>query len=305
MYESFFGLSGKPFSLLPDANFLFLSSHHRRVVNLLEYGSLNRSGFVVISGDVGAGKTTIIRHFLKNMNDDITVGLITNPSKSLGSLMNWITRSFDLEGEVDDEAEMYHRFIAFLVEQYAGGRRVVIIIDEAQNLSVDMLEELRMLSNVNNEGDQLLQIVLVGQPELLATLKSPDLRQFVQRISVHCNLTPLDARETAAYIRHRLGVVGGSRGLFDDIACAAVHFFTFGVPRLINMICDEAMMYAYAEDDKFITFYTILEVVMDRSGSGLTAFRSIANDQTEDQLLNEMEMILDDIRHSPAKAEYA
>jgi len=305
MYESFFGLSGNPFSLLPDANFLYLSKRHNHVLNLLEYGSLTHSGFMVITGDVGAGKTTVIRHFMRDLPGEITVGLITNPSKGLGSLLAWITKTFEIEGLGRDDASMYHAFIAFLVDEYAKDRRVVIIIDEAQNLPSDMLEELRMLSNVNNESDQLLQIVLVGQPELLATLKRPDLRQFVQRISAHCNLTALDAYETAAYIRYRLGVVGGSDAIFDDIACAAAYFFTFGVPRLINMLCDQALMYAFAEDEKFVTFYTVLEVVNDRSTSGLTAFRAVANDQPQDDLLQELETILDQIRTVRADPELA
>ena len=303
MYERFFGLSGKPFSILPDANFLFLSKQHRHVLNQLEYANLTHPGFIVVTGDVGAGKTTVIRHFLKHLSDEVSVGVITNPSSSLGSLISWITKTFDIPSIGSDDASLYHSFIAFLVDEYSRGRRAAIIIDEAQNLPPDMLEELRMLSNVNNEEDQLLQIVLVGQPELLTTLKRPDLRQLVQRISVHCNLTALNAFETAAYIRYRLGVVGGSRAIFDDIACAAVYFFTFGVPRLINMLCDQALMYAYAEDEKFVTFYTVLEVVRDRNGSGLSAFRCVSDEPPEDELLRELETILYEIRKAPVSVD--
>ncbi len=296
MYEEFFGLSAKPFSLLPDANFLFFSKRHKRVVNLLEYGTMTQSGFMVITGDVGAGKTTIIRHFLKNLEDTVSVGVITNPSKTIGSLLGWIATAYDINVGSDEQVKLYEGFIQFLLTQYGQGRRTVLIIDEAQNMTPQMLEDLRMLSNVNNERDQLLQIILVGQPELLITLKRDDLRQFVQRISVHCHLTSMRAPETAAYIRHRLSVVGGTADIFDDIACAAIHYFTFGVPRLINLLCDHALMYAFAEDEHYVTFYTVIEVVNDRNSSGLSAFRILSDDQTNDQVLKELEDIITEIR---------
>lgn len=302
MYESHFGLTAKPFSLLPDANFLFFSKRHKRVVNLLEYGTITQSGFMVISGDVGAGKTTIIRHFLKNLEANVTVGVITNPSKTLGHLLGWIATAFELDHFGGDEVKIYNAFIDFLLAQYANGKRTVLIIDEAQNMTAQMLEDLRMLSNVNNERDQLLQIILVGQPELLEILNRPELRQFVQRISVHCHLTPLSEVETAAYIRHRLGVVGGHGDLFDDVACAAVFFFTYGVPRLINLLCDQALMYAYAEDDSFVSFHTVTEVVADRNSSGLSSFRPIEEDMSEDMLMRELQAILDEIQKVPVKA---
>lgn len=156
-----------------------------------------------------------------------------------------------------------------------------------------------MLSNVNNERDQLLQMVLVGQPELLETLKQPELRQFVQRIAVHCHLNSLTAAETVAYIRHRLSVVGGSPALFDDIACAAVYQFTYGVPRLINLLCDQSMMYAFAEDEQFVTFHTVLEVVSDRNSSGLSSFRPLEEGQDEGEVMHALEPILEEIRKGP------
>lgn len=297
MYEVFFGLSAKPFSLLPDASFLFFSKRHKRVVNLLEYGTLTQSGFMVITGDVGAGKTTIIRHFLKHLEPTVSVGVITNPSKTIGSLLGWIATAFDIEAKDSEQVTLYNAFIEFLLAQYGKGRRTVLIIDEAQNMTAQMLEDLRMLSNVNNERDQLLQIILVGQPELLITLKRDDLRQFVQRISVHCHLTSLTAAETAAYIRHRLSVVGGAPGLFDDVACAAIYYFTYGVPRLINLLCDHALMYAFAEEEDHVSFDTVIEVVSDRNSSGLSAFRVLSDEQTAEQILKDMEAIIAEIRN--------
>jgi type II secretory pathway predicted ATPase ExeA len=299
MYESHYGLSGKPFSLLPDPGFLFLSHRHRRAVNLLEYGLVTQAGFIVITGDVGAGKTTVIRHFLKNAGPDVTVGVITNASPSLGRLLGWVTTAFEMEGSTDvDAVTLYNRFVDFLLAQYAKGKRAVLVIDEAQNLKPDMLEELRMLSNVNNEKDQLLQMVLVGQPELLDILKRPDLRQFVQRISVHCHLDPLNAGETAAYIRHRLGVVDGKPDIFDDIACAAVHYFTGGVPRLINLLCDQALVYGFSEDAPKIGYETVAAVVADRNRAGLSAFQSLPADGTSASLLNQLQGMLGEIREA-------
>jgi type II secretory pathway predicted ATPase ExeA len=298
MYESFFGLTGKPFTLLPDADFLYMSKRHKRAINLLEYATMSQSGFMVISGEVGAGKTTAIRHYLKHLGPDVTVGLITNSSKSLGRLLGWIAMAFELDDNGGDDIKLYHRFVDFLLDQYGQGKRTVLIIDEAQNLTPEMLEDLRMLSNINNERDQILQIILVGQPELLHMLQRPDLRQFAQRIAVHCHLVPLTPGETAGYIRHRLAVVGGSPNIFNDTACAAVHFFTEGVPRLINLLCDQSLLYAFAEDQEKVTFQTVTEVVLDRSSTGLSSFRAVVKDQTEEELMVKLEMILKEIQDS-------
>ena len=295
MYESYFGLRGKPFSLLPEAGSLFLSKRHQHIVNILEYGIETQAAFIVITGDVGAGKTTVIRHFLAHLPEKVTVGLITNPSRRLGSLLNWVSSAFELDHHGDDEAKMYHGFVAFLLEQYARGSRTVLIIDEAQNLAADVLEELRMLSNVNNEQDMLLQIILAGQPELLDTLNRVDLRQFVQRIGAHGHLTALTPRETAEYIDHRLAVVGATQPIFEDRACAAVYWFSSGVPRLVNLLCDQALLYAFAEDQTTVDAKTVIEVATDRNRMGLSAFtggrdaQSLANIDAElDTVLGQM-----------------
>ena len=303
MYEEFYHLSAKPFSLLPDADFLFLSQRHRRAVNLLEYGILTQAGFIAITGEVGAGKTTVIRRYLKNVGRDVTVGVITNPSPSIGRLLNWVSMAFELDHAGLDDVAMYNNFVNFLVKQYSVGKRTILIIDEAQNLEAKMLEELRMLSNVNNEKDQLLQMVLVGQPELLELLKRPDLRQFAQRISVHCHLDPLSAPETAAYIRHRLHVVGGAADLFDDLSCAAVYYFTGGVPRLINLLCDQALVYGFSDDKEHIDLEVIAAVVADRNRGGLSAFREYPAEWTLMHLRYELSTILRDIKLAAAEPE--
>jgi len=296
MYETFFGLSGMPFSLLPDADFLYPSKRHQRAINHLEYGVVTKSGFIVITGDVGAGKTTILRRYIRSTSQDVCIGIITNPSASFGRLLNWVAQAFDLPDTNKDAALLYQEFVALLVKNYGAGKRSILIIDEAQNLNAEMLEELRMLSNVNNEKDQLLQIVLVGQPELLETLKKNELRQFVQRVSVHCHLDALAAPETAAYIRHRLGVVGGRPDIFDDEACAAVHHFSFGVPRLINLLCDQAMVYAFSEDTPTINAKTVADVVDDRTKSGLSPFKELPVNWTMFILSASLRPTLDQIR---------
>jgi type II secretory pathway predicted ATPase ExeA len=273
MYERFFGLSGLPFSLLPDAAFLYPSRKHRRTLNLLDYGLLTQAGFVVVTGEVGSGKTTLVRRLIKTAGNDVTLGLVTNPSPGAGPLLRWVAYAFSTEPPEGDEAALYHAFVAFLVKLYAAGRRAVLIVDEAQNLSIAQLEELRMLSNVNNENDQLLQVILVGQPELLETLRRPELRQFLQRVTVHGHLDPLSSDETQRYIHHRLGVVGGDPELFPAATCRAVYRATGGVPRLINLLCDQAMVYAFSEECAPITPAIVADVVYDRAATGLSPFR--------------------------------
>ncbi len=295
MYERYFGLSAKPFSLLPEANNLFLSKRHQHIVNILEYGLETHAAFIVITGDVGAGKTTVIRHFLTNLPDKVTVGLITNPNRRIGSLLNWVSNAFELPKYENDEAKMYNSFVEFLLSQYSKGLRTILIIDEAQNLAADMLEELRMLSNVNNEQDMLLQIILAGQPELLDTFKRDDLRQFVQRIGAHGHLTALSPKETIDYIHHRMLKAGGNSDIFDIRACAAVHYFSGGIPRLVNMLCDQALMYAFAEDEGTISFETIAEVVLDRNSSGLSSFSGISTEKTDAEMHRDLQSILSEM----------
>lgn len=284
MYEAAFGLREKPFSLIPDPEFLYLSEGHKVALSLLEYGVTEQTGFVVISGEVGSGKTTLIRHLLASVSDDIVVGLITNTHPTFGELLQWIGLAFDLDYKGKDKVELYQSFLDFLIEQYASGRRVVLVIDEAQNLSIAALEELRMLSNINADKDYLLQLILLGQPELLHNLRRPELRQFVQRIGVDYHLGPLTLTDAFRYIRHRITVAGGAADLFDDYACAAVFYYAEGIPRLINVLCDLALVYAYAEDRRHIDINTVMEVASARRQSGLTAFRADPEGQSRDEV---------------------
>jgi type II secretory pathway predicted ATPase ExeA len=293
LYLQFYRLRSAPFSLLPDADFLYMTKRHRRALNLLEYGLISQAGFVVITGEVGAGKTTVVRRFLRSRRvGDFAVGLVTNATPTFGGLMSWVSMAFGLEHRDRDHIALYNQFVEFVVARYAEGKRTLVIVDEAQNLTVDMLEDLRMLSNINNEKDLLLQVVLVGQPELLATLKRPDLRQFAQRISVHYHLSPISCADTIQYIRHRLSVAGGSFDLFEPLACAAVYYFAGGVPRLINLLCDQAMVYGFADELPGISLQTILDVVADRGHGGLSPFREVPPGAPPDAVRGEIEALL-------------
>jgi type II secretory pathway predicted ATPase ExeA len=282
MYEKFYGLRGKPFSLLPDPDFLYPSKKHSMALTLLEYGLMNQASFSVITGDIGTGKTTLIRQLLNEMERDMVVGLITNTHPSFGELLQWILVAFNLECDSRDKVEMYRTFMNFLIEQYAANRRTVLIVDEAQNMGPQALEELRMLSNVNSEKDQVLQVILAGQPGLRDNLRDPRLEQFAQRISVDYNLEPLNQDETREYIRHRLGIAGGSPDIFDDAACDAVFRYSDGIPRLVNLLCDTALVYGYAEQAPCIDARLVEDVARDKHRSKIVPLRQAVSEVAED-----------------------
>lgn len=265
MYEKFYGFKEQPFSLMPDPEFLYLGDRHSEALSLLEYGLLHRAGMVLITGQIGCGKTTLIRRLLRNQENEFVVGNITNTHHSFGELLKWVALAFGLEYKGKEKVELYEALIAFLKEQHAVGKRVVLVIDEAQNLTPQALEELRMLSNINVDKDQLLQIILVGQPELRDLLLDPSLKQLAQRISVDYYLEPLSPRETFEYIRHRLVVSGGDPDLFDIEAIKEIFLASQGIPRLINTICDTALVYGYAENAERITAGIVAEVVRDKT----------------------------------------
>ena len=269
MYKTFYNLSEKPFTLLPDPGFLYMSDKHRMAFTMLEYGLMNQAGFTVISGDIGAGKTTLIRHLLDNMDREHTVGLISNTHRSFGELLEWILLAFNLEHSGMNKVEMYRRLVDFIIDEYAHNRSTVLIIDEAQNMSAETLEELRMPSNINADKDQALQVILVGQRELRATLQRPDLVQFAQRISVDYHLQPLSAEETAAYIRHRIKVAGGSPHIFSDAACQAIYLYSNGVPRLINQLCDTVLVYGFADQQPQIYADLVTDVAREKQQGGI------------------------------------
>lgn len=264
IYSRHFGFSERPFSLVPDPDFLFWSGAHRRAATVLEYGVLTHAPITVVTGEVGSGKTTLLRHLLRVVGDDLTVGLVSNAFGDRGDLMKWILHAFGESAETDaGYVDLFRRFQDFVIEEYARGKRVVLIFDEAQNLSRDALEEIRMLTNINADNDVLLQLVLVGQPALRDTIKRPDLAQFAQRVAAHCFLPAMSATTSGDYIRHRLSLVGGQADLFSEDAIHAIHSATGGIPRLINQICDFALLYAFEECSQVIESQVIAQVLSD------------------------------------------
>jgi general secretion pathway protein A len=269
MYESFYGFREKPFSLLPDPDFIFFSDKHRMALTMLQYGLMNQAGFTVITGEIGSGKTTLIRRLLSEADHSFTVGLVSNTHRTFGELLQWVLLAFNLEYRDKKKVELYQTLADFIVKEYSQNRRTVLIIDEAQNLDAEALEELRMLSNINADKNQILQLILVGQPGLRETLRLPELHQFAQRIAVDYNLSPLSLEETWQYIRHRIEVAGGEPNLFETKACAAVYYYTGGTPRLINVLCDTALVCGYAEQKMKINVDVVYEVVREKMRGGI------------------------------------
>ena len=269
MYERHFGFKSRPFALTPDPAFLYLSRQHAMAMTMLEYGLESQAAFSLLTGDIGSGKTTLVRRLLRGLGDQVTVGLISNTHERFQSIHGWAISALGIVPADDSEIAKYEALVDSFVREYGNGRRTLLILDEAQNLSVDVLEELRLLSNVNSETDLVLQILLVGQPELREKLSRPELRQFAQRISVDFHLRPLDRQETQAYIRHRLSVAGGNAGVFLPEAIEFIHERTGGVPRLLNQLCDFALVYAFAEGRTSIDVDLIAQVVRERHGAQL------------------------------------
>jgi type II secretory pathway predicted ATPase ExeA len=246
-----------------------MATRHRHALTMLEYVLHEASGFALITGEVGCGKTTVVRHFLDRLDGALNVGFITNTHPGIGSLLPWIAESLGLDAGKAPGSELYRRFLNFLLESHAAGRRTVLVIDEAQNLSVAGLEELRVLTNLNSGKDLLLQTILIGQPELRDTLRLQSLRQFAQRIAIDYHIEALQRDETQAYVRHRLEVAGGSVELFTSDAIECIHESVRGVPRLINTLCDTALVYGYAEQSAAIGLDIVELVIRDRVLGGL------------------------------------
>jgi len=266
MYEAFFGLATKPFELVPNPKFLYHSRSHRKALNYLKYGMREGVGFILLTGEVGSGKTTLIRNLIGDRDSDVILAMLFNTKVNNKQLLTMINEDFGLPVAGRDKVGLLRELNDFLVEMHAQHKRPVLIIDEAQNLTASALEEIRLLSNLEALDAKLLQIIMVGQPELNKTIARNELRQLRQRISVHCQLDPLNRQETEDYVFHRLELAGNRQavhwgeGTFD-----ALYRYSHGIPRLINIFCDFILLAAFVEETRELDLELVEEVLGDTS----------------------------------------
>jgi len=268
MYEAYYGLREKPFSTLPDPDLIYWGQNHRLAFAMLEFGVMNSAGFTVITGEIGSGKTTLVRYLLRRLDPQIAVGLISNTPRRTDGLLAWVMLALNQPHDEPYPA-LFKRFQRFLHDEYNRGRHVILIVDEAQNLGLEALEELRMLSNINADKNQFLQIILVGQPQLKDLLRAPAMVQFAQRVSSDFHLNPLSPGEVAQYVEYRLKAVGARKRLFSDQACELIAKASRGIPRTINILCDTGLVYGFAANTDEISADIVASVIENKSQYGV------------------------------------
>lgn len=277
MYKNFFGFKERPFKLVPNPAYLFLSRSHEEALAHLTYAVIQGEGFMEITGEVGTGKTTLCRAFLEHLDNDTKVAYIFNPNLDAVELLKAINDEFSIPSDADNTKDLIDTLNAFLIEQKTQGKNTILLIDEAQNLTNEVLEQLRLLSNLETAKHKLLHIILVGQPELKEKLDSHELRQLRQRISLSCRLTPLNFKDVRNYIQHRINVASEKPGIqFADAAYRSIYNYSKGIPRLINIVCDRALLTAYGLDQKEITQKIVrasIKELTDRNGINKNNFK--------------------------------
>ena len=262
MYHQFYGFKETPFNLTPDSRFFYSSTKHTEALSTLLYAIQERKGFVVITGDVGSGKTTVCRTLLNKLDNMTKTALITNSNLSAKDLLISILDDLEIDYTPGSKAKLHAQLNQYLIEQLRLDHNVVLIVDEAQNLTPSLLEEVRMLSNLETEQEKLIQIIFMGQPELKKKLALPQLEQLRQRIAVYFHLTPLEFEDMKQYIRHRLKVaLEEDRSIFTESAFELIYQFSRGVPRLVNQICDSALLTGYIKEKQKLDNQIIQEVI--------------------------------------------
>ncbi|MBI5577865.1 MAG: AAA family ATPase [Deltaproteobacteria bacterium] len=272
MYESFYGLREKPFQIVPSPNYLYKSEKHQNALTYLEYGLTENVGFILLTGEVGSGKTTLVQYILSQLGDNTVAAVIFNSNLSAGELLRMILTQFELKPG-DDKTDNLNALNHYLIQMYGSGKQALLIVDEAQNLTPDAIEEVRMLSNLQSDNHTLLQIVLVGQPELKAELEHPSMRQVAQRIAVRYHLTGLNREDTGRYISYRLQTAGGKPDLFTEAAVDLIYDVSKGIPRSINLACQAALVYGYAEESRKISQDIVRQIMADNLGVGLESVK--------------------------------
>jgi len=265
MYKKFFGLRANPFSVSPDPHYLFLTRHTQEALDCLTHGVQNRKGFILLTGEVGTGKTTLINKLLELLHEQqVPTAFVFNSRLDVPQFLNYMMQDFGIPCDAKSKSKVLIQFYNWLLDRYRAGETAVLIVDEAQNLSEELLEEIRMMTNVESSTDKLLQIVLVGQPELETKIKQPQLRQLRQRITLRARTYPLTLGETKLYVNQRLRIAGSNgEQLFDPAALAAIYRYSNGIPRVVNMICEHCLVSAFADQQRVVGVNVVDAVAHD------------------------------------------
>jgi general secretion pathway protein A len=265
MYENFYGLKENPFNVTPNPEYIYLGEDHREALAQLLYGVKEKKGFVVITGDVGAGKTTLIHYLLEKLdgNGHTRTAFLFNPKLTVNDFIQYILKDLGVRFQGQTKGEYLHTLHRYLLNAFRRDEKVVLIVDEAHGLNPELLEEIRLLSNLETSKSKLLQIVLVGQTELDKTLSQPEFRQLKQRINLRYHLPPLSEKETREYIEKRLRIAGAKGPIFTEKAMKEIYIKSGGIPRLINILCDNALLNGYALDQKLVDEKSVREVAKD------------------------------------------
>jgi general secretion pathway protein A len=265
MYETFYGLKENPFNVTPDPRFMYLGENHREALAQLLYGVKERKGFIVFTGEIGTGKTTVIHYLLDSLdgNSEVRSALLFNPKLSVDDFIQYILKDLGVRIQGQSKGDYLHNLHRYLLNAYGKDKNVVLIVDEAQALNPELLEEIRLLSNLETSKAKLLQIVLVGQPELHDTLSKPQFRQIKQRINLRYRLRPLSEKETREYIEKRLRIAGAEEPIFSEKALKEIFRRSGGIPRLINILCDNSLLNGYALDQKPVDEKSVREAARD------------------------------------------